>query len=230
MKANRLVLLAVAGVATLSLSGCSESGGNAAEVGDDVVSTSDVSFLTRMQCDALDSAAKDPAQAAQVQTTSTRLVRAQMVNALVQSTLNAQLADKEGADYDRATYRQVMDQFEPAVQAAPAEDQDRFRDLVGQFYQGQLEIFALAQRELSGQGVQEPTDAQMEATVGALQDQYRKSVTVKINPVYGPDASGVAGVTDPSLSVPVSSFAKQASSSSPAPEFVATLPANLRCG
>jgi ABC-type sugar transport system substrate-binding protein len=119
LKANRLVLLAVAGASMLSLSGCAQSGSSAAQIGNVTLSTSDVSFLTRMQCQALDRAAKDPAQAAQVQVLPTRLVQADMVNALVQAELNHQLALKLGTAYDRATYRSVMDQFEPVVLKAP---------------------------------------------------------------------------------------------------------------
>lgn len=231
MKAKRLVLLTAAAIlGASSLAGCAQAGSHAAQVGDKVVSTSDVDFLTRMQCDALNSAAKNPSQSGQVQTTPTRQIRAQMVNALVQSVVNEQLAAPRGGVYDRATYRQVMDQFEPAVQSAPAPDRNRFRKLVGDFYKGQLEVYAIAQQELAAQGINQPTDAQLQQVIGVLQNAYRKSVTVKINPVYGPDANDVAGAVDPSLSIAVSSYAKQAASGQPSAAFVAGLPSNLRCG
>ncbi len=230
MKANRLVLLAVAGTSLLALSGCAQSGTSAAQVGADTVSTSDVSFLTRMQCEALDRAAKDPAQASQVQVLPTRLVQADMVNALVQADLNHQLALKLGTAYDRATYRSVMDQFEPVVLKAPAADQARFRDLVGSFYRGQLQVYAIATRVLTAQGVAQPTQQQLQAAVGALQDAYRTRTTVKIDPVYGADKKGAAGAIDPSLSVAVSSFAKQSSATNPPASYLASLPANQKCG
>ena len=229
MKANRLVLLALAGAVTFGLTGC-QSGNRAAEVGGDVITTSDVDFLTRMQCDAIADAAKDPAQADQVQQISTRQVRTQMVNALVQAALNRQLADKTGADYDRATYRQVMDQFEPAVQAAPKKDRERFRDLVGSFYRGQLEVYTVAQRKMAEAGIAQPTDQEVQDAVTAVQEDFRKSVDIDINPVYGPDAAGVAGAVEPSLSLAVSDFAKQSSAAEPAPTFIARLPKNMRCG
>lgn len=231
MMAKRLVPLAVAAsLAAISLSGCAQAGTHAAVVGKDVVTTSDVAFLTRMQCDALDAAAKDPSQAGQVTATPTRLVRAQMVNALVQADLNAQLGAIAHVDYDRATYRQVMNQFEPAVQAVAPADRTRFRDLVGTFYKGQLEVFALAQKVFVLQGVTKPTDTQIQNAVAQLQDRFRKSVTVKINPVYGPDADFIAGAVEPSLSIPVSSFAKDASAGTPNATFVSGLPTNQRCG
>ncbi|MCW2854399.1 MAG: hypothetical protein JWR52_14 [Marmoricola sp.] len=230
MKANRLVLLAVASASILTLSGCAQSGTSAAQVGSDTVSTSDVSFLTRMQCDALDRAAKDPASASQVQTEPTRLVQADMVNALVQAQLNHQLALKLGTDYDRTTYRSVMDQFEPVVLKAPAADQARFRNLVGSFYRGQLQVYAIATKLLAAQGLTQPTQTQLQSAVGSLQDAMRKKTPVKINPVYGPDKNGAAGAVDPSLSVAVSSFAKQSSAATPPASYVASLPGNQKCG
>lgn len=232
MKVMRLGALAVAGVAVLTLSGCSggTTGGRAAQVGDATVTTSDVDFLTRMQCDSLDNAAKDPAQAQQVQAVTTRKVRADMVNALVDSEINSQLAAEQNASYDTATYRQVMDQFEPAVQAAPAADRDRFRSLVGGFYRGQLQVYALAQEKLASEGVTKPNNDEVSNAIATIQGDFRKGLDVTVNPVYGPDAAGNAGVVDASLSRPVSAFAKEAASAKPSAEWVAGLPTGQRCG
>ncbi len=231
MKVNRLVVLAVAGVAVLGLSGCSEvTGGRAAKVGDTTISTSDVDFLTRMQCDSLDKAAKDPAQAGQVQTVPTRQVRADMVNALVTSEVAAQLAAEKGTDYDKATYRQVMEQFEPVVQEVPKADQDRFRDLVGGFYRGQLQMYALAQEQLAKAGITNPSQEVVSDAVTGIEQDFRKDLDISVNPVFGPDAAGNAGAEDASLSRPVSAFAKQAASAKPSAEWVSGLPAGQRCG
>lgn len=229
MKVNRLVLLALTGAVAFGLTGC-QSGNLAAEVNGTEIDTEDVDFLTRMQCAAIDAAAADPEQAAQVQQISTREVRGQMVNALIQAELNRQLAEQEDADYDRATYRQVMDQFEPAVQAAPKEDRDRFRDLVGSFYRGQLEVYAVVQRKLAAAGVTQPGEQEMQEGVSAIQADFLKTSDVEINPVYGPDAGSLAGAVDPSLSLAVSDFAKESSSATPAPTFISRLPDDLRCG
>jgi hypothetical protein len=230
VKPRRLLLLAVAGTSMLALSGCAQSGNVAAQVGGTTVTNADVNFLTQMQCDTLKKAAKDPAQAQGAQVVPTSLIRTGMVNALVEAELNRQLADREHASYDKATLRTVMDQFEPVVAQAPAKDRERFRDLVSGFYRGQLRVYALAQQQLSQQGITDPTSDQVDKTVAAIQDTYRKSVKVEVNPEYGPDAKGVAGAEDPSLSVPLSSFAKQARSSSPKPTWVSDLPADQRCG
>lgn len=230
MKARRLVMVAVAGVALLPLSGCAQTGNDAAQVGDESVSTSDVDFLTRVQCEALDKAVKDPAQAGQVQAESRRSVRANMLNALVDSELNAQIAAKAKAGYDRATYRQLMDQVEPAVQAAPKKDRERFRDLIGGFYRGQLQVFELAKQKLALQGASTPSDDEVQNAIASIQADFRKEIGVTINPVYGADANGTAGKVDPSLSVAVSSYAKKAAASPQTPDFVTGLPARQRCG
>jgi hypothetical protein len=215
VKANRLVLLAVTGTSVLALTGCTPSGNVAAKVGDDKVTTSDVDFLTRMQCDTLDRAAKDPSQAGTSQMVAISQVRTGMVNTLVQAELNRQLAARDHLDYDKSTLRTVMDQFESVVSKAPAKDRDRFRDQVQDVYRGQLQVYTLAQSQLEGQGVAAPTQDQVDQAVTAIQDDFRK---------------GVAGSVDPSLSHAVSSFAKSSVSAQPDQTWVTKLPADQRCG
>lgn len=232
MKGNRLVLAAAAGTSALLLSACSPSMGGdvAAKVDGTTITNSDVTFLAELQCDAINDAVKDPAQAGNVQSVSRKQIRADMVNALVQAELNAKLAKKEDVSYDRATYRQVMDNFEQAVQKAPKQDRARFRELVGSLYQGQLEVYALAARELATKGVAEPSQEQVEAEVTQLQDDFRKSADIEIDPVYGANRSGIAGAGDTSLSKPLSRFAKASVTSAEDPGFVDGLAANQKCG
>jgi hypothetical protein len=232
VKANRVVVLAAAGISALVLTGCSPSMGGdvAANVDGQTITNSDVKFLARLQCTAINDAAKDPAQAGSVQSVSRKQIRADMLNALVQAQLNGELAKEQDVSYDRATYRQVMDQFEQAVQKAPKQDRARFRELVGSLYQGQLEVYAIAARELGAQGVDKPTQQQVEALVSKLQDDYRAKAKVSIDPVYGAGKSGLAGSADTSLSQPLSAFAKSSVASPEDPAWVAKLPANEKCG
>jgi hypothetical protein len=232
VKANRLVLLAAAGASVLMLSGCSQSlGGDvAATVDGRTITNADVKFLAELQCDAINAAVKDPAQASSVQTVSRKQIRADMLNALVQSRLNGELAKEQGVSYDRATYRQVMDQFEQSVTAAPQQDQAKFRSMIGKLYQGQLEVYAIAAQELGAQGVAQPTQEQVEALVTKIQDDYRKNATVKIDPVYGAGNSGIAGADDTSLSAPLSAFAKASVASPEDAAWAGKLPANQKCG
>jgi hypothetical protein len=230
VKANRLVLLAVTGTSVLALTGCSPSGNVAAQVGGHNVTTSDVDFLTRMQCDTLDRAAKDPSQAGTTQMVAVSQVRTGILNTLVQAELNRQLAARDDLDYDKSTLRTVMDQFESVVAQAPAKDRDRFRDQVETVYRGQLQLYTLAQSQLESQGVASPTQDQADQAVSAIQDDFRKGVDIEVNPEYGADDAGVAGSVDPSLSHPVSSFAKSSVSAQPGAAWVSKLPADQRCG
>ena len=231
MKANRLILLAAAGTSVLALTGCAPSGNVAARVGDVSVPTSDVDFLARMQCATLDRAAKDPTQAQQgAQAVPTSRVRVSMVNLLVQSELNRQLAEHDHLSYDKTTLRNAMVQFESVVKLAPAGDRDRFRDLIEDVYRGQLEVYTLAQKQLADQGNPNPTQDQVDQAIAKVQDDFRKTVHVEVNPEYGPDDAGVAGAVDPSLSRAVSSFAKQAQSDKPDSSWVTELPGDQRCG
>jgi hypothetical protein len=232
VKVHRLVLIAVAGASTLALSGCAQSGNVAARVGDTTVPTSDVDFLSRMQCETLDKAAQNPAAAAQggVQTVPVAQVRTGMLNTLVESELNRQLAAKEHLTYDKDTLRSVMSQFQSVVDQVAAKDRDRFRSMVEDLYRGQLQVYTLAQEELSRQGVTRPSQDQVDQAVSKIQADFRKGVDVEVNPQYGADSHGVAGKTDASLSLAVSSYAKQARSAQPESSWVSSLPADQRCG
>jgi hypothetical protein len=227
--ANRLLLLAAAGTTMLALTGCAQTGNVAARVGDDTVTTSEVDFLTRMQCATLDKAAENPTQGS-TQVVPVSQVRTGMVNTLVQSALNRQLAAERHLTYDKATLRSVMDQFETVLKLAPAKDRDRFRGIVESVYRGQLQVYTLAEGDLSDQGVANPTQDDVDKAVGKIQADFRKTVDIEVNPEFGADSSGVAGSVDPSLSVAVSSFAKQSRSGQPSATWVSGLPADQRCG
>jgi hypothetical protein len=123
-----------------------------------------------------------------------------------------------------------MDQFEAVLKLVPAKDRDRFRDLVESVYRGQLQVYTLAESDLSDQGVARPTQDDVDKAVAKIQDDYRKKVDIEVNPQFGADASGVAGSVDPSLSLAVSSFAKQSRSGQPDATWVSGLPADQRCG
>jgi hypothetical protein len=231
VKANRLILLAAAAASVLALTGCAPSGNVAATVGDTSVPNSDVDFLARMQCATLDKAAQDPTQAQQgVQAVAIAQVRVSMVNLLVQAELNRQLAARDHLSYDKTTLRNAMVQFESVVKMAPAKDQTRFRDLIEDVYKGQLEVYAVAQQQLASQGVGNPSQDDVDQAIAKVQNDFRKTVNVDVNPEYGADHSGVAGTVDPSLSLAVSSFAKQAQSKQPDSTWVTDLPGDQRCG
>lgn len=230
MKANRLVLLAVAGTSLLALTGCSQTGNVAARIGDTTVTTSEVDFLTRVQCEALDKAAENPSQAGSAQMVARSQVRAGMINALIQSELDRQLAARDHVSYDKTTLQGVMQQYAQLVDETPAKDRTRFRGILEDIFRGQIQVYNLAQDQLAQQGVSSPTQDQVDQAVAKVQSDFRKTVDISVNPEYGADADGVAGSVDPSLSKAVSSFAKDARSAQPKSTWLAKLPADQRCG
>lgn len=231
MKVNRLVLVAVAGTSVLALSGCAQSGNVAARIDDTTVPASDVEFLTRIQCDSLDKSAENPAEGAQpAQTIPTAQIRTGMVNTLIQAEINRRLAEEEGLTYDKETLRSVMQQFESVVDQAPEEDRDRFRSFVEDVYRGQLQVYTLAEKNLAEAGINDPAQEQVDQAVAGIQGKFRQTLDIEINPEYGPNDDGVAGATDPSLSLAVSADARKARAAQPDPTWVAGLPDNQRCG
>jgi hypothetical protein len=228
VKANRLVLLAVGSASVLALSGCAQSGSVAARVGDTTVPTSDIDFMTKVQCDILDDAAEK--NGGQVQAIPTSRVRTQWVNTLVEAELNRQLAAREHLSYDRETLRSAMDQFESTLKQVSAGDRDRAREVIESIYRGQLQVVGLAQHDLASQGVAEPGDDEVQAAVAKILEDFRKDVDISVNPQYGPDDTDLAGTADPSLSRAVSSYAKQSSAAEPDAAWVSELPADQRCG
>lgn len=217
---RRAALLVV--VAALALTGCARSGQVAATVGDKTIKTSEVDFLTRMQC-------KAAAATGQAAAASKARVRTDMVNVLVEDEiLQAAAADGDGS-YDRSTYASVMQQYAPLVDAVPAKDRDRFREFLGGYFRHQLQVREIAARKLSSQGVQNPSEEELAPAVQEIVKRYHDKLHPEINPQFGPDKDGVAGNADSSLSKAVSSFAKQSLKPEPAGSWVSSLPARQRC-
>lgn len=226
-RARRFAATASLGVVgALALSGCSQGGGVAARVDGTVIPMSDVDLLTRVQCDSM--AAQRGMPGASVVPISQ--VRAQAVNALVEAEINRQLGESLKPAYDTEQYRASLDQLESALGSVEAKDRDATRELITRFYRGQFQLMALAEAELADKGVSKPNDDELRNAEAALQSRFRKGADIRVDPSFGPDSTGVAGQQDPSISVPVSSFAKQAASQSPKPSWVMDLPAGQQCG
>jgi SurA N-terminal domain len=232
VKANRLVLLAAGGAAMLALSGCAQSGGVAARVGDTTVSTSDVDLLAKVQCASLDKAAKDPAQAGQVQAVPRATLRSVVVNALVDAEVNRQVASREHLSYDKAQLASAVQRYESTTGNAPEADRNRYRDLIETILRGQLQAIGRIEDQFTGQ---QPSNDEVQKAITDFEAKMRKLVDVEVNPQYGPDEHGIAGGADPSLSVAVSSFARHSRDSvsttaQPDATWVKGLPAGQRCG
>jgi hypothetical protein len=232
VKGNRLVLLAVGGASVLALSGCAQSGGVAARVGDTTVPTSDVDLLTKVQCASLDKAAKDPSQGGQVQPVARATLRTVLVNALVDAEVNDQVASREHLTYDKTQLASAVQRYASTVDQAPKADRDRYRELIESILRGQLQAIGQIQDQFTGQ---QPSNDEVQKAIADFESKMRSKVDVHVNPQYGPDKDGIAGAADPSLSLAVSSFAKHSRDALSAtaqtdPTWVNGLPADQRCG
>lgn len=227
MKLTGPKLAVICVVGALALSGCSQDdGGVAARVDGTVIPMSDVDLLTRVQCESMKASRGAPGASI----VPVSQVRAQAVNALIEAEINSKLGEAEQADYDTEQYRAALDQLEDALGSIKAKDRAATRELITRFYRGQFQLMALAQADLAGKGVTKPNDDELRNAEASLQSRFRKSAEIRIDPSFGPDSKGVAGQEDPSISMPVSSFARQATSQSPKASWVMDLPANQQCG
>ncbi len=220
---RKLALVCVVGA--LALSGCSEDGGVAARVDGTVIPMSDVDLLTRVQCDSMEAQRGMPGASV----VPISQVRAQAVNALVEAEINNQLGESGQPEYDTEQYNAALDQLESALGTVKASDRADVREMITRFYRGQFQLMALAEDELADKGVTKPNDDELRNAEAALQSRFRESADIRIDPSFGP-VDGVAGQQDPSISLPVSSFAKQAASPKPKPSWVMDLPDGQRCG
>lgn len=231
MKANRLVLgVAVAAASTLALSACSPTGDVAVKVGEEKFTTSDVDLLTDFQCGYLASLLDDPAMGGQVAAVSRQRARSDMASVLVASALDAYVAEKAGIDVDPARLREPMAQLQPTIEkVATGEDRERLLELVTESIRGGFATNEVAGRLAQESGV-EATQEQLAQAMFALRTGAANETDVEVDPVFGLAKDGLNPGDDPSLSLTVSDFAKQAAASPPDAALVDKLPANQRCG
>lgn len=225
-RARALAPLALAGV--LALTGCGLTPGTAARVNGSSVSISDVDLLTRVQC-------RDISSNGQGQATSVAKVRAQSVNALIDSTLSKGYADTQRAGYDPRTLQQQMAQVTPVIATLDKADQGPVRDLIEGFRRQELRMLTIGQKLLAKQatskaGTTKPSSDEALNAAYRARDSFVKKADVEIDPRYGPGAKGVAGAGDGSVSTAVSDFAKQGMAKQPAAAFTSGLPTSQKCG
>ncbi|HET7682113.1 MAG TPA: hypothetical protein VFK34_00425 [Marmoricola sp.] len=224
MKVSKVVLAPVLAAALLT-SGCGTSDQVAARVGSEQVTSSDVAVLSDMQCALVKSA---PQQQGPI---PVRTLRDASVDALVHMEVVGQLIEaRDAGDYSGEALRQQLQGAEEALKAMPEDERQEALDLLEEYTKRELQLQQLAIDELKDQGVAQPGQQQVEETKQKLLEDYRKSIDVDVSPAFSPDDKGRPGGEDGSLSVPVSSYAKQAAQQQPDAAFVAGLPKSMRCG
>jgi hypothetical protein len=224
VKLTKLVLVPVLSVALLT-AGCGTSDRVAAHVGDETVSTSDVDVLGEMQCALVKDNPTQPGKP------TVRALRNAAVDALVHIEVVRQLVEeREAGRYDVAAYRQQVQGIDEALQSVPEAERERAIELLEDYTRGELQLQHIARQELADDGTRRPTQQQVEEKAAQIYDDFRNEVEVEVNPAYSPDEEGRPGQQDGSLSVPVSSYAKQAEKDRPDAAWVSSLPAKMRCG
>jgi hypothetical protein len=228
VKAPRLVLVPVAVVAALTMSGCAHSSNTAAEVGGTTITKADVDLLSNYQCDLINSAAKDPSQ--QVSPITMDKVRTYIATALINNALDDQLIKKTKVKVSPSLYKADLASAEASGKTVPARDRDRFNALALDSIRAGYGIQVLANSELEASGTTQPTEDQITAAVTALRNSFRKGVKIDVNPIYGLGADGATTVVDPSASKAVTSFAKDTVAASPSAAFLTSLAPGQTCG
>jgi hypothetical protein len=223
----RLVLVGVAVVSMLSLTGCAHQGDTAATVGNRTVTKADVNLLSKFQCDLIKQAGTDPSQQAQV--VPVDKVRTYIATALINNALDAQLTHRAKVRVAPNLYSSDLTQAETSAKSIPAKDRKEFIALALASIKSGYAIQILAGRTLAASGVSQPTQDQIVKAVTQLRDAFRKTVKIDVDPVYGLSKDG-STIVDASLSKAVSSFANSTVAAQPGQAFLGELAANQKCG
>lgn len=230
MKVHQLVLGAAATASVLLLTGCAPTGDVAVKVGDQTFTTADVDLLTDFQCTYLADLVADPANAGQVSAVSRQRARADMASILVATALDELLAERANVTVDPARLREPLAQLDPTIEkVASGEDRERLRELVSDSIANSFAVNEIAAQLAQENGV-EGTQEQLAQAMFALRAGEAKDADVEIDPVFGLSKDGLSPGDDPSLSLTLSAFAKQAAANPPDAGLVDKLPANQRCG
>lgn len=219
-----LVLAAVAGCA---LSGCANHPGSAAVVGSERISDSRLEDVAGAFC-ALASASARTEQQPQVQDSKT--ARLQALGVLIDDALSRQYAESEGVEPDQGQVSAFVARSKATLDALPASERSVFRGILTEYAEAQTSLAQVGQRKLRAAGTAKPTADQALQEASRLRGEWAaENADVSVDPRYGSYAKGALQPADGSLSVPVSADAKAGVAATPAPAWVAGLPANQKC-
>ena len=231
MKANRLVVLAAAAAALVTLTGCA-SAGTAVKVDGTSFTKEDVELFTDFQCEYLSSAG---AASGQVPALSRQDARSQSATFLVSSVLDQQVVDQAGAKANETQVQEAMGQLKPYIaKAAKGEDRERLTTLIRDYLRAQIGVQQVVVAQLGGEAAltklgQEAASQAVQQTIAGAQAAFAKKADIEVDPVYGLDDDGLQLSAGGSLSVATSKFAKAAASGTPDSTFLSALPKNQRC-
>lgn len=215
-----LALMAAAG---LMLSGCN-SHAVAARVGDSTITTAQVDRIAKVEC-AISKSSSQPGSAEPM-----RLVRQTTLGRMIDLEVLKQVGKSHGGKYDAQEYTAQLQQLHQDLSRLPSAERTTGEAFFSRYIKGVLELTAAAADSLRRKGVQKADQKTLEAEMQRVYAATRSRLHIVVNPAYSPDDRGVPGAADGSLSVPVSGYAKQATSAQPDPAHVAELPRTMLCG
>ena len=219
-----LVLATVAGCA---LSGCANHPGSAAVVGSESISDSRLEDVAGAFC-ALASASAQTQQRPQVPDSKT--ARLQALGILIDDALSRQFAASEGVQPDQAQVSAFVARSKATLDAIPAGERSVFREVLTEYAEAQTSLADIGQRKLREAGTAKPAADQALQEANRLRSEWAAmNAEVSVDPRYGSFTGGALKPADGSLSVPVSADAKAGAAATPAPAWVAGLPASQKC-
>ena len=216
--------LLLATVAGCALSGCANHPGSAAVVGSERISDSRLDDVAGAFC------ALASAQPQQAEAPASKGARLQALGVLIDDALSRQYAEAEGVEPDQAQVSAFVARSEATLDALPAKERSVFRATLTEYAEAQTSLIALGTRELREAGTAKPTQEQALAEATRLKSAWaERNADVSVDPRYGRYTEGALQPADGSLSVPVSASAKAGAAATPAPAWVAGLPASQKC-
>lgn len=220
------LLVATAALCVAGLTGCSGAQpGVAARVGDQTISTSDLSSLTKNYCKAI---------SRQLTGDNQQVPMSQLTTGVLQSQVMRAAAEQLAEEWDvtpskaylqtRASAEQGVKGLDPEVGSAVVEVQSAF-DYVNDV------VNLVAGKSLEADGLDEATQEEQTARARDLFATWIAANEPRINPKYGLEISDVEPApADTAASFALSKVAKAASADEPDVTYISGLPESQRCG
>jgi hypothetical protein len=223
----KVVTLAAVVLAISTMSACSDHPGDAAAVGSERISTSDLDNVATSLC----SAQTSSPQQGQPQELPTRSARELALGLLIDSKLSFAYGDAVGLQPDQEQVDQAVASREQVVSTVKsAHERKVLRATLTDLAKSQLILAEVGRRELAKSGTANITsDAAIAAGTKLRNDWVDKHLDVSVDPRFGTFSDGTLHAGGGSLSVPVSTRSKDGVKQQPSSTWVSSLPASQTC-
>ena len=224
----RVVASVVAVLALTATAACSTHPGDAAVVGSDHLSTSDIDDVAGALCAAQGASA----QSGQAQQLPSRAARQGALRLLIDARLSASYGDALSVKPDQEQIDNAISSQEQTINAVKGKDRTVLRDTIVDVVKGQLILIEAGRRELVKRGApaaQVTGDTALQAGTKLRNDWAAKHVDVSVDPRFGTYKQGGLQGSSGSLSVPATSRSKAGAAPQPSSSWVSALPAAQKC-